>query len=100
MSSPPRMVSERWRLLDSSPFDIIITDLRMPGADGMALLEGTKARHPDTGVIVVTGFATVPSVVDAMKKGACSYITKPYKLDDVARSGEASPGDEIHARTA
>lgn len=84
-------------LLDSSTFDIVITDLRMPGLDGMALLEGTKARHPDTGVIVVTGFATVPSVVDAMKKGACSYITKPYKLDDVR--GAVKQALEMKSRT-
>jgi ATP-dependent Lon protease len=63
--------------------DVVITDLRMPQLDGLALLEKLGTRWPDTKIIMVTGYATVPSAVDAMKRGAFSYIAKPFRLDEV-----------------
>lgn len=74
---------EALRKLGSSDFDIVITDLRMPGIDGMEILERVKAKHPGIAVIMITGYATVETAVEAMKKGAFNYITKPFKLDDV-----------------
>jgi len=69
--------------LHASEFDVVLTDLRMGRVSGMDLLETVKKRYPETRVIMVTGFATVQSAIEAMKKGAFHYITKPYKLDEV-----------------
>src|SRR5512139_2106871 len=71
------------RELESSEFDAVLTDLRMGKVDGMDLLERVKIKYPDTKVIMVTGYATVPSAIEAMKKGAFHYIAKPFKLDEV-----------------
>ena len=71
------------RELERLEFDVVLTDLRMGKVGGMDLLETVRRRHPETRVIIVTGFATVPSAIEAMKKGAFHYITKPYKLDEV-----------------
>jgi ATP-dependent Lon protease len=69
--------------LHASGFDAVITDIKMPGVDGMDILDHITAKHPDTKVIMVTGFATVPSAVEAMKKGAFYYLSKPFKLEEV-----------------
>jgi two-component system NtrC family response regulator len=63
--------------------DLVLTDLRMPGGGGLALLEGTRAINPEIPVIVMTAFGTVASAVDAMKKGAADYLTKPIDLDEL-----------------
>ncbi len=69
-------------VLDSHPFDIVITDLRMPGdTDGLGVLAGVKERGLDTEVVVVTAFATTETVLTAMKSGAYDYLTKPFKVD-------------------
>ncbi len=69
--------------LESSEFDIVITDLKMAGIDGMEILERVRARNPDTAVVMITGYATVETAVEAMKKGAFNYITKPFRFDEV-----------------
>ena len=71
------------RELEASEFDVVLTDLRMGKIDGMDLLDRIKVRYPDTRVIMVTGYATVPSAIEAMQKGAYHYIAKPFKLDEV-----------------
>jgi ATP-dependent Lon protease len=69
--------------LGLSEFDVVLTDLRMGRLDGMDLLDRVKLRHPETRVVLVTGYATVPSAIEAIQKGAFHYIAKPYKLDEV-----------------
>jgi DNA-binding NtrC family response regulator len=69
--------------LEKAEFDLVLTDLRMRQIDGMQVLERTKELHPDTEVIVITGYATVTSAVEAMQKGAYHYLAKPYKNDEV-----------------
>jgi ATP-dependent Lon protease len=71
------------RELDSSEFDVVLADLKMSGIDGMELLDRVRIRHPETRVIMVTGYATVPSAIEAVQKGAFHYIAKPFKLDEV-----------------
>lgn len=71
--------------LKSRLFDLVITDMKMEKVDGMAVLERSKALHPNTEVVMITGYATVDTAVDAMKAGAYSYIAKPYKIDEVKR---------------
>ncbi|MEW6586827.1 MAG: endopeptidase La [Nitrospirota bacterium] len=74
---------EALQKLESEDFDIILTDLRMDEVDGLAILEKSKTRHPDAKVIMITGYATIDSAVDAIKKGAFHYIAKPFKLEEV-----------------
>ncbi|HEX9157159.1 MAG TPA: endopeptidase La [Syntrophales bacterium] len=71
------------RELEQSEFDVVLTDLRMGKIDGMDLLDRVKIKHTDTKVVIVTGYATVPSAIEAMRKGAFHYLAKPYKLDEV-----------------
>jgi DNA-binding NtrC family response regulator len=59
--------------------DLLITDMKMPGMDGMGLMRELKLRHADTEVIMITAFATVDAAVEAMKQGAADYITKPLR---------------------
>lgn len=64
-------------------FDLILTDLKMEKMDGIQLLESAKQIAPQTEIVMVTGFATVSSAVDALKKGAAHYLPKPIDLDDL-----------------
>jgi len=66
--------------LKRSDFDLVLTDLKMPGIDGMAVLRQVHANHPDVPVIMITGHATLDSAVEAMKAGAHHYIAKPFRL--------------------
>jgi ATP-dependent Lon protease len=74
---------EALRKLEATEFDVVVTDLRMAGIDGIRLLEIVRARHPEMRIIMVTGFATVPSAIEAVRKGAFHYIAKPFTLDEV-----------------
>ncbi|MBI2199536.1 MAG: sigma-54-dependent Fis family transcriptional regulator [Candidatus Rokubacteria bacterium] len=64
-------------------FDVIITDLRMPNADGLQVLRAAKEHTPETVVIVITAVGSTETAVEAMKLGAYDYITKPFKLDEI-----------------
>jgi DNA-binding NtrC family response regulator len=74
---------EAFELFGRREHDVVLTDLRMPGMDGLALLQKIKDLSPDTPVIVVTAFGSVESAVDAMKEGAFDYVTKPFKEDEI-----------------
>lgn len=65
--------------LDGPPFDLLLTDLRLPGIDGITLLRSALARQPDLAVVVMTGQGTVDSAVEAMRSGALDYVQKPLK---------------------
>ncbi len=69
--------------VEAQDFDLIITDLKMEKMNGIELLESIKELAPRTDMIVVTGFATVDSAVDALTRGAAYYLSKPFKLDDL-----------------
>jgi DNA-binding NtrC family response regulator len=69
--------------IDQHPVDVILTDLKMPGADGLAVLAHARKVRPGAEVILMTGHATVESAVSAMKMGAFHYITKPFSVDEV-----------------
>ena len=68
------------RLADFA-FDIVVTDLRLPGIDGRKVLEAALDRYPDIIVIVITGYGTVKDAVDAIKQGAADFIAKPFQFD-------------------
>ncbi|TMA81067.1 MAG: sigma-54-dependent Fis family transcriptional regulator [Deltaproteobacteria bacterium] len=65
------------------PFDIVFTDVRMAGMDGLALLKEIKRRAPETVVVLMTAYATVADAVEAMRAGAYDYLVKPFGLDQV-----------------
>jgi PAS domain S-box-containing protein len=69
--------------IEEKHFDIILLDLMMPGLRGIDLLDHVKARHPDTLVIVITGYATLEHAIEAMKKGAFDFISKPFSPEDL-----------------
>ncbi len=69
------------RVVETQPIDVIVTDLKMPGMDGLTFLEHVRERRTDVPVIVMTAFGTVDTAVEAMKRGAYDYITKPFKTD-------------------
>jgi DNA-binding NtrC family response regulator len=71
------------KALEEQAFDIVLTDLRMPEVDGIALLQQAKTLQPECEVIMITGYGTLDSAVEAMKHGAFHYIAKPYRLDEV-----------------
>jgi DNA-binding NtrC family response regulator len=75
--------SEARSAMNDEVFDVVITDLVMPGDDGMSLLEWVGTNHEDVPVIMITGFSTVATAVEAMQKGAHDYISKPFNLDEV-----------------
>ncbi|HWQ54746.1 MAG TPA: sigma-54 dependent transcriptional regulator [Bryobacteraceae bacterium] len=70
-------------LLRDAPFDLVVTDLRMPGISGLDLLKNVRAEFPETSVIVMTAFGTVETAVEAMKAGAFDYVTKPVNPDEL-----------------
>ncbi len=84
-------------------FDLVITDLRMPGMDGLELLKRIKVDYPDTVVVVMTAHGTVESAVEAMKAGAYDYLTKPFPTDEMLLlveriAGERHLRDEVEYR--
>jgi DNA-binding NtrC family response regulator len=70
-------------MLQQKEYDLIITDLKMPGMSGFEVLATVKALQPDVPVIMITGFATVETAVEAMKSGAVDYIVKPFTPDQI-----------------
>src|SRR5262245_9695890 len=64
-------------------FDVIITDLRLPGIDGAAVLDAAVERYPDIVAIVVTGYGTVKGAVEAIKRGAWDFVSKPFQIDEL-----------------
>jgi DNA-binding NtrC family response regulator len=73
--------SNALKLLEEKQFEVVLTDLRMEKVDGLHILKKCRELQPDTEVIMITGYATLESAVEAMKKGAFHYIAKPFKLD-------------------
>ncbi len=75
--------AEALDLISQHRFDVILTDLKMDKVDGMTVLSHAKQDHPDTEVILITGYATVPTAVEAMKKGSYQFLAKPLELNDI-----------------
>jgi two-component system response regulator HydG len=75
--------AEALQKIEGDHFDLLITDIKMPGMTGIELLEKIKERQLESEVIIITGFGSIGSVVDAMKKGAYDYVTKPFNLDEL-----------------
>src|SRR5712672_2579148 len=78
-----RSAEQAYRLLDSASTDAVLLDLRLPGAGGLEALHTIKKHRSDALVIVVTGYGTVKSAVQAMKDGAYDYVTKPFSMEEL-----------------
>ncbi len=74
-------------------FDLVLTDLRLPGISGMDVLRAARARRPAVPVIVLTGFGNVPTAVEAMRLGAYHFLEKPVDVDDLSRLVAEALGD-------
>src|SRR5437868_14463288 len=72
-----------YRLLDAQNIDVVLLDLKLPGAGGLEALHQIGERRPDAVIVVVTGYGTVHSAVQAMKNGAYDYVTKPFSMDEL-----------------
>jgi two-component system response regulator AtoC len=71
------------RELSDRPYDIVITDLRMPGQSGMDLVDQVRQRHLGTTVVVMTAYGSRDIAIEAMKRGAYDYISKPFEADEI-----------------
>lgn len=71
------------RALAREPFDVVLLDLRMPGADGIEVLKAIKAGWPESEVVIVTGYPSVETAKEAVRLGACDYLAKPLAPDAV-----------------
>lgn len=74
---------EALELIKETDYDIVLSDLKMPGMSGMELLAHIRKLKLETRVIMITAFATIESAVEAMKRGASDYISKPFKINEI-----------------
>lgn len=74
---------EAIRDFSNQPYDIVIADLMLPGADGLQVLKEVKARYPECEVIIITGYASLDTAIQAIRGGAYDYIRKPFKLEEL-----------------
>src|SRR4030067_3278704 len=73
--------SEAIEKIEKDVFDLVLTDLKMPGMDGLELLKNIKGTRPEVMVILMTAYGSIETAVEAMKMGADDYITKPFNID-------------------
>jgi DNA-binding NtrC family response regulator len=76
--------AEALGILEREPQDLVISDLHLPGMSGLELLKTIRVKYPDTEVVMITAFATVVTAVEALKSGACDYVTKPIHLYELS----------------
>lgn len=74
---------EAVKRLEAEDFDLCFTDLKMPGMDGLAVIEHVRSHYPQTDVVMMTGYSTVESALGAMKSGALDYILKPFTQEEL-----------------
>jgi DNA-binding NtrC family response regulator len=74
---------EAIKAMDEESFDLALVDLRMPGLDGIEVLEKIKGRRPQTRVIIFTGYGSIITAVEAMKRGATDYLNKPFSPNEL-----------------
>ncbi len=82
------------RLLESGQWNCVLTDVTMPGMTGFELFEEVRARWPETEVVIMTAYGTIPQAVEAIRKGAFEYVPKPFDLDSLKRIIQAACGGD------
>lgn len=80
--------------IEEERFDVVITDLKMEGVDGMQFLARVKELWPDTGVVIITGFATLDMAKESFQKGAFDFVAKPFKLNVILETVRRMLGEE------
>jgi two-component system response regulator HydG len=86
--------SEARAALEHERFEVVITDLKMKGVDGMELLEFARRQNPDAKVIILTAFGSLETAVEAVRKEAFDYFTKPVRIRDLQASVRRALGRE------
>ena len=86
--------------LATEPFDVVVSDIRMPGADGLAVLEKVRERGIDVEVVLMTAYGTIPDAIRAMRTGAAEYLTKPFEPDVAIAAIEHALARRATRRTA
>lgn len=74
---------EAIKVIDEESFDLALVDLRMPGLDGIQVLERIRSRRPQTRVIIYSAYGSVEDAVEAMRKGAADYLNKPFSPNEL-----------------
>jgi DNA-binding NtrC family response regulator len=82
------------RRVADAAYDLVLTDLKLPGRSGLEVLAASRAAQPDTPVVVLTGYGTVAAAVEAMKLGAHDFLEKPVEIDDLFRLVAAAIGPQ------
>ncbi|RJQ54638.1 MAG: sigma-54-dependent Fis family transcriptional regulator [Nitrospiraceae bacterium] len=80
---------EALRKLDDAPVSMIVTDMKMPGMDGVEFIREARKKAGSLPILVITGYATIENAVNAMKEGACDYLMKPFSFDALTKALEA-----------
>ncbi len=75
--------NEALNLIDTEPFEIVITDMKLPDISGFSIIERVKKKNADIPVIMITAFSSLQTAIDAMKKGADDYLTKPVNIEEL-----------------
>ena len=75
---------EAMEKLEQSPFDVLFVDVKMPGMNGIELLEKVKEAYPETIVVIITAYGSIETAVQAMKLGAADYLLKPFKPEQLS----------------
>jgi two-component system response regulator RegA len=82
-------VDEGLVALDDEPVDLVVLDFKMPQGDGLGALERYRRKHPDTIIMMLTGYGDIPLAVAAVRKGADLFLTKPIDADKLVREAES-----------
>lgn len=90
---------EALQVLQQSHIDLVLTDMRMPGMDGIELLKKIRERHGELGVIILTGYGQIESYIEAMNFGAIEYVSKPFKVNELKFIVSKVLSDQGSART-
>ena len=85
-----RSAIERLRIM---PYDLLITDLKMPGVDGLAVIREARRLRADIPVIIITGFSTEASAIEAVNLGVSGYLTKPFRVPRVLATAAKALGE-------
>jgi two-component system response regulator RegA len=92
-------VEDLGALLETAPMQYAVVDLKLNGASGLECVKMLHARDPATRIVVLTGFASIATAVEAIKLGACHYLAKPSNADDIEAAFEKADGDSTVALT-
>lgn len=90
-------VAEALAKFRQAPCPLVVTDMRMPDGDGMEVIRGVRARAPETAIVLLTAFGSVPDAVEAMRAGACDYLIKPASFAQLMATAERTMGGRREA---